>query len=223
MPGESGGTRCVCLRRAATADCRACRFPDRHPSYPTKDETADYLEAYARDVRAPSEPGSKSSGCPRSEICFEVICGEHTLLADNVVVATGAYNNPRVPPFARELDENIRPAPLQGIPQLLPKSRKGSVLVVGAGNSGAEIAIELAPHHQTWLSGRDTGQEPTRAGSLPDRLFTPIMWFVATRLTVNTRGEESSATTFSTLLVESRWGGCDGRTLPPRESRECRE
>jgi putative flavoprotein involved in K+ transport len=64
---------------------------------------------------------------------------------------------------------------------------KGGVLVVGAGNSGAEIAIELAGHHQTWLSGPDTGQEPTRAGSFPDRLFTPIMWLIATRLTVNTR------------------------------------
>jgi putative flavoprotein involved in K+ transport len=61
------------------------------------------------------------------------------------------------------------------------------VLVVGAGNSGAEISIELARHHPTWLSGRETGQEPTRAGSLADRLFTPFMWFMATRvLTVRT-------------------------------------
>ena len=60
------------------------------------------------------------------------------------------------------------------------------MLVVGAGNSGAEIAMELAPHHQTWLSGPDTGQEPTRAGSLLDHLVTPIMWLVATRLTVKT-------------------------------------
>ena len=59
--------------------------------------------------------------------------------------------------------------------------------MVGAGNSGAEIAIELARRHQTWLAGRDTGQEPTRAGSLPDHLFTPIMWFMATRVwTVST-------------------------------------
>jgi putative flavoprotein involved in K+ transport len=58
--------------------------------------------------------------------------------------------------------------------------------VVGAGNSGAEIATELAGHHQIWLSGPDTGQEPTRAGSIPDRLFTPIMWLAATRLTVKT-------------------------------------
>ena len=68
---------------------------------------------------------------------------------------------------------------------LLP-SHKLRVLVVGAGNSGAEIAIELAPHHKTWLSGPDTGQEPARAGSHLDHLITPLMWFVATRLTVKT-------------------------------------
>jgi len=60
------------------------------------------------------------------------------------------------------------------------------VLVVGSGNSGAEIAMELAPHHQTWLSGPDTGQEPARAGTRLDHLLTPMMWFVATRLTVKT-------------------------------------
>lgn len=62
------------------------------------------------------------------------------------------------------------------------------MLVVGAGNSGAEIALDLAPHHQTWLSGRDTGQEPVRAGGLASHLVTPLMWFAATRvITVNTR------------------------------------
>ena len=58
--------------------------------------------------------------------------------------------------------------------------------MVGAGNSGAEIAMTLARHHQTWLSGRDTGQEPARAGSHLDHLITPMMWFVATQLTVKT-------------------------------------
>jgi putative flavoprotein involved in K+ transport len=46
--------------------------------------------------------------------------------------------------------------------------------------------MELAGHHRTWLSGPDTGQEPTRAGTFFDRLFTPIMWLVATRATVDT-------------------------------------
>ena len=160
-------------------------FPGSPSSYPTKDETADYLEAYAREFELPFRTGVKVDRLSKSGERFEVTCGEHSLFAENVIVAAGAYNNPRVLPFARELDESIV--------QLHSKEyrnrsqvQEGGVLVVGAGNSGAEIAIELAPHHRTWLSGRDTGQEPTRAGSLPDQLFTPIMWFMATRVTVNT-------------------------------------
>ena len=111
--------------------------------------------------------------------------GEHTLFAENVVVATGAFNTPRVPAFARELDESI--VQLHSKEYRNPSQiQKGGVLVVGAGNSGAEIAIELAPHHKTWLSGPDTGQEPARAGSLSITSITPLMWFVATRLTVKT-------------------------------------
>ena len=92
---------------------------------------------------------------------------------------------PGVPAFAAGLDGAIvqlHSSQYRNRSQL----RNGGVLVVGAGNSGAEIAIELAGHHRTWLSGPDTGQEPTRAGSIPDRLFTPIMWLMATRLTVRT-------------------------------------
>jgi putative flavoprotein involved in K+ transport len=58
---------------------------------------------------------------------------------------------------------------------------------VGAGNSGAEIAMDLAAHHRVWLSGPDPGHEPTRPGTFPDRLVTPLMWLAATRLTVTTR------------------------------------
>jgi putative flavoprotein involved in K+ transport len=116
---------------------------------------------------------------------FEVACGDDVLEAENVVVATGAYHHPSVPPFARELDDDI--VQLHSVEYRKPSQvREGGVLVVGAGNSGAEIAVELAADHPTWLAGPDTGQEPTRSGSLPDRLFTPLMWLVATRFTVNT-------------------------------------
>jgi putative flavoprotein involved in K+ transport len=160
-------------------------FPGRPWAYPTKDETADYLEVYARAFELPVRTGVTVDRLSTTGDRFEVTCGQHTLFAENVVVATGAFNNPRVPSFARDLDK--------GIVQLHSKEyrnpsqiQKGAVLVVGAGNSGAEIAIELARHHQTWLSGPDTGQEPTRAGSRLDHLVTPILWFMATRLTVKT-------------------------------------
>ena len=82
-------------------------FPGSPSSYPTKDETADYLEAYAREFELPVRTGVKVDRLSKAGDRFEVSCGEHTLFAENVVVATGAFNNPRVPSFARELDESI--------------------------------------------------------------------------------------------------------------------
>lgn len=160
-------------------------FPGLPWTYPTKDETADYLEAYARAFELPVRTGVKVDRLAKTGDRFEVTCGQQALSAENVVVATGAFNNPRVPSFARELDQSI--VQLHSKEYRNPSQiQKGAVLVVGAGNSGAEIAMELAPHHQTWLSGPDTGQEPARAGTRLDHLLTPMMWFVATRLTVKT-------------------------------------
>ena len=160
-------------------------FPGSPWAYPTKDETADYLEAYAHAFELPVRTGVRVDRLAKSGDRFEVTCGQQALFAENVVVATGAFNNPRVPSFARELDKSI--VQLHSKEYRNPSQiQEGGVLVVGAGNSGAEIAMELAPHHQTWLSGPDTGQEPARAGTRLDHLLTPMMWFVATRLTVKT-------------------------------------
>lgn len=158
-------------------------FPGPPHSYPTKDQTADYLEAYAREFKLPIRTGVHVDRLSKRGHRFEVACNGSSLFADNVVVATGPYHNPRIPPFAHELDDSI----LQLHSQEYRKPsqvRDGAVLVVGAGNSGAEIAIELAAHHQTLLSGRDPGQEPSlgRQGGLGDRLLKSLMWFTATRV-----------------------------------------
>jgi len=162
------------------------RVPGSPWSYPTKDQIGDYLANYACEFELPVRTGAKVERLSKIGARFQVTAAEHTLSADNVVVATGAYNNPRIPLFARELAENI--VQLHSKEYRNPSQiQEGAVLVVGAGNSGAEIAMELAAHHRTWLSGRDTGQEPARAGSRLDHVFTPILWFMATRvLTVKT-------------------------------------
>jgi putative flavoprotein involved in K+ transport len=91
-----------------------------------------------------------------------------------------------VPPFAAELDPAILQLHSSGY-RRPSQLREGPTLVVGAGNSGAEIALELAGSRRTWLSGRHPGSEPTSAGSRLDRLFTPPFWFLITRvLTVDT-------------------------------------
>ena len=160
-------------------------FPASPWTYPTKDQTADYLEAYANRFGLPVRTGVRVDRVKKAGDRFEVTGGGQTLCAENVIVATGAFNNPRVPSFARELNASI--VQLHSKEYRKPSQiQKGAVLIVGAGNSGAEIAMELAPDHQTWLSGPDTGQEPTRAGSRLDHLITPMMWLVATRMTVKT-------------------------------------
>ncbi|MGH2701854.1 MAG: flavin-containing monooxygenase [Actinomycetota bacterium] len=160
-------------------------FPAPARSFPTKDEVADYLEAYAAHFDLPVRSRVRVDGLTKNGNRYIVTAGDR-FEADNVVVASGAYHTPRVPAFANELETSIvqmHSSEYRNPSQL----REGGVLVVGAGNSGAEIALEAARGHQTWLAGRDTGQEPTRPGTVPDRLLVPAIWFMATRvLTVKT-------------------------------------
>ena len=161
-------------------------FPAPATSFPTKDDVADYLVAYAARFDLPVRTGVRVDGLSRVGDRFVVTSGDSRFEADNVVVAPGAYHNLRVPVFAPELDPAIvqmHSSEYRNPSQL----REGGVLVVGAGNSGAEIALEASRGHRTWLSGRDTGREPVRPGSGPDRLVTPLLWFAAMHvLTVRT-------------------------------------
>jgi putative flavoprotein involved in K+ transport len=161
-------------------------FPAPAHTYPTKDEMADYLEAYATRFRLPVRRGVKVDGLSRREGRFVVKAGDLRFEAENVVVATGGYHGPRVPTFAPELARDI--LQLHSSEYRRPSQlRDGGVLVVGAGNSGAEIALDVARSHKVYLSGRHPGSEPTRPGSVADRLVIPIIWFVFSHvLTVNT-------------------------------------
>ncbi|MCL4261674.1 MAG: FAD-dependent oxidoreductase [Anaerolineae bacterium] len=166
-------------------------FPASAHAYPTKDEMADYLEAYARRFKLPVQTGIRIDRLTRQGLAmrgdrFVVTAGDRRFEAANVVVATGGYHSPNIPAFAAELKPDIRQ--LHSSEYQRPSQlQAGGVLVVGAGNSGAEIALELSRSHQIWLSGRHPGSEPTRAGTVLDRLIAPVIWFVFSRvMTVNT-------------------------------------
>lgn len=98
------------------------------------------------------------------------------------------YQVDRVPRFAAELDPRI--IQFHSRDYRNPKQLKeGGVLIVGAGNSGAELALEIARKHPTWMSGRDTGHIPFRIGGLAGRLLLTrfVLRFVFHRvLTVKT-------------------------------------
>ena len=161
-------------------------FPAPAWSFPAKDEVADYLEAYAARFELPVRTGVRVDRLSRAGDRYVVAAGERRFQADQVVVASGAYQRPRIPTFAPELDPGI--VQLHSSRYRDPSQlQEGGVLVVGAANSGTEIALELSGDHQTWLSGRHPGQEPFGTGSRKDRLVLPVVWCMASHvLTVRT-------------------------------------
>jgi putative flavoprotein involved in K+ transport len=161
-------------------------FPAPAWSFPSKDEVAGYLEAYAARFDLPVRTGVRVDGLSRKADRYVVAAGDRRFEADQVVVASGAYQRPRVPAFAAELDPGL--VQLHSSEYRDPSQlQEGGVLVVGAANSGAEIALEVSRDHRTWLSGRHPGQEPARPGSRWDRVLTPAIWFAASHvLTVRT-------------------------------------
>jgi putative flavoprotein involved in K+ transport len=136
-------------------------FPAAPQSFPTKHEMAAYLEAYAARFNLPVRNGVKVERVSKRGDRYLISAGKLLFEAEHVVVAMANYQLPRRPSFAHELDSKIlqlHSSEYRNASQL----KQGGVLIVGAGNSGAEIAKELAPRHQTWISGRDTGHVPFR-------------------------------------------------------------
>src|SRR6266545_6152719 len=124
----------------------------------------DYLEAYAARFDLPVRTGVRVEALSKEGDRYVIASGRSRFEADNVVVASGAHQIPRVPAFASEVDPGIvqlHSSEYRGSSQL----RDGRVLLVGAGNSGAEIAYEVARSHPTMLSGNEAGEIPVRHGS----------------------------------------------------------
>jgi len=145
-------------------------FPAPSHSFPTKGEMADYLEDYAARFELPVRTGVRVDGLTKRDGRFLVTAGERQFEADNVVVAMSDYQRPKVPSFAAELAPDV--VQLHSFDYRNPgQLREGPVLLVGAGNSGSEIARELAPRHEVWMSGRDTGHIPFRIEGLAGRLI----------------------------------------------------
>jgi putative flavoprotein involved in K+ transport len=151
-------------------------FPAPPASFPGKDQMADYLEAYARDARLPVRTGVRAMTLARSDSSYVLETSAGTLLAEHVVVATG-YQRPRIPAFAAGIRSDV--TQLHAGEYRNPGQLAGDVLVVGAGTSGVEIAIEAAQAgHRTVLAGRGTGAVPPVFYAFNGKLF----WFYANRI-----------------------------------------
>lgn len=152
-------------------------FPAAPYTFPTKDQMGDYLESYARHFNLPVRTGARVDRVTREGARYIVEARGHRYDADHVVVAMSTFQVPRVPAFARDLDPTIvqlHSSEYKNPAQLRP----GGVLLVGAGNSGADIALDVASSHQTWLSGRHPGHVPFNIEGGFARVALPVIFRV---------------------------------------------
>jgi putative flavoprotein involved in K+ transport len=154
------------------------RFPAPAVSFPTKDEMADYLEFYAARFDLPFRTGVKVDGLSRQDGYYVLTSGDRRFEAEHVVVAAGAHQIPKIPAFANRLDSSI--VQLHSSQYRHPSQlQERAVLVVGAGNSGAEIAFEVSRTHPTYLSGKPSAQLPFRHGPAAARFLFPVVRFAS--------------------------------------------
>lgn len=155
-------------------------FPASGDYYPTKDEMADYLQTYADRFDLPVRSGVRVESLTSERGRYVLASNAGCFEAENVVVAIGPAQRPKVPGFAADLDPEVLQLHSSDYknPGQLPE---GNVLVVGAGNSGAEISVELAGSgRRVWLAGRDVGRIPAFGSRLS-------WWVYSTVLTADSR------------------------------------
>ena len=147
-------------------------FPGDPGRYPARDEVVEYLTGYARHFELPVQLDSPVRAIRRKGATYLVELDDRSYEADQVVVATGPFQVPFVPPIAERLD----PAVVQlhsteyRSPDAIPA---GPVLVVGGGNTGFQIAEELSGSREVHLS------IGSRQLPLPQRMLgRDLFWYL---------------------------------------------
>jgi putative flavoprotein involved in K+ transport len=157
-------------------------FPAHRGTLPTKDEMADYLSDYAAKFSLPVQLCTKVLELNKVSDGYEIITSKGTVYSDHVIVTTGTNPKAHIPSFASELDKKIVQIHSSNYknPQQFPAS---DTLVVGAGTSGVEIAIELSESRHTMIAGRPTPHIPDFALRYAGIVY---WWFIHHMLTLRT-------------------------------------
>lgn len=161
-------------------------FPAPPLSFPTKDAVGNFQAAYAARFQLPIRTSTSVDGLSRDGDRYVVTAGQSMYVSDNVVIATGACQIPKIPAFASELKpaiQQIHSSAYRSSGQL----RGGKVLVVGTGNSGAEIGFEVSRTHRVCMAGSNPREIPFRHGAFGAAFALPLVRFLGTYvLTVDT-------------------------------------
>lgn len=150
-------------------------FPGDPEHYPGKDEVADYLENYVHTHELPIRHNSRVTSLERCDGGYRAVTESGEYEAAQVIISTGAYQQPRIPPLSEKLGSEVTQLHSADYrnPGQLPTHE---VLVVGAANSGAQIAEDLAATHRVHLS------QGARIPRMPRRLLGQSVHFYGDHL-----------------------------------------
>jgi putative flavoprotein involved in K+ transport len=159
-------------------------FPGDPDGYPTRDEVIAYLERYAAHFQLPIALSSPVRSLTKEGNAFVLEAGAKRILADQVVMATGPFQVPNMPALADGLSDEVFQTHSTGYrrPADVPHGR---VLVVGGGNTGFQIAKELAASREVHLA-IGSRQKP-----LPQRLLGRDLFWWLTKLGLLSKTVES--------------------------------
>jgi putative flavoprotein involved in K+ transport len=147
-------------------------FPARRDSYPSKDDVVDFLQAYTTRFELPVALNTRVTSLRHNEL-YEAQTDAGQIQAHNVVIATGPFQSPFTPPIAKDLDPGL--FQIHSVDYHRADSvPAGRVLVVGAANSGCQIALELSRTHEVQIS---VGK---RLPTIPQRPLGRDVWWWAT-------------------------------------------
>jgi putative flavoprotein involved in K+ transport len=158
-------------------------FPGDPDGYPTRDEVVAYLEEYATRFELPIEEQAPVRSLTAEDGPFVLEVDGRTTVADQVVVATGPFQAPYVPEMAERLAPEVFQTHASGYrkPSDIPE---GTLLVVGGGNTGFQIAKELSGTHRVVLA------VGSRQKPLPQRLLgRDLFWWLTKSRLFNTTVE----------------------------------
>jgi putative flavoprotein involved in K+ transport len=150
-------------------------FPPGEDPYPGKDEVAAYLQTYASHFNLPVRLGARVTSLTRSDGVYTAMVGEEAIEARRVVIATGPFGTPAIPSIAAQIDADVIQIHSSQYKRAaaLPT---GPVLVVGAANSGCQIALELSAERKVDLAVGG------RLPAIPQRPLGRDVWTWATAL-----------------------------------------
>ena len=162
-------------------------FPGEADAYPGRDEVVAYLTDYVRRFELPVELNSRVRNVsPDDRRGYRVEVDENRVYeADQVVIATGPFQVPRIPPVAANLDPGV--VQFHSTEYRSPRQiAVGPVLVVGGGNTGFQIAEELSASREVHLA-IGSRQTPLPQRILGRDLFTYLEALRLMRVTAASR------------------------------------